>query len=895
MIIITVYRQPNDEKGGHPSKNNEFKHALKKLKEVLLKFAGKLPDILMCGDFNLPHAKWPECEFSSGASSEERLMLEELKEFSCEFFLTQFISQPTHKDKNTLDLIFCNNSNLIHSYTSVPTSHSLSHHYLVTAATNFDTMNSEYPKNRTSMNDFDELNFFSENIDWDSVNNEFCDIDWDTEFQNLSPNEILDKFLSITTKISEKYVPKKRIFTKKHIIPKDRRTLMRKRSRINKQIINVKSTKRKEKLHKNLVEIECKIQDSLKHQALNDELQAIHAIKKNPKYFYSYANKLQKVRTKIGPLLNKNGEYTEDSKEMANILQKQYVSIFTTKKTVYSPKNTCTNIIDDINFTEEDIVKAITDISPSSAAGPDGFPVMMLNKCKNSLSKPLHMLWRKSLDTGAIPEILTKGHIIPIFKTGDKGLPENYRPVTLTSQITKLFEKIIRNSIANHLEENNLYNQTQHGFRNGRSCLSQLLEHYDHVLNMLEEGYNVDTIYLDFSKAFDKVNFNVLLKKIQAIGISGKLYDWLHSFLINRKQVVVVNGSISKSETVLSGVPQGTVLGPLLFLIMIMDINEDVKNSMLSSFADDTRVMRGIQSSDDSNLLQLDLNIVYEWANKNDMSFNSCKFELVQYGKNEILKEQSAYKTDKNSFISKKNVVKDLGILMSSDGTFKDHIFNVANRAKTMCSWILRTFQSRSPSLMLTLWKTMVLPILDYCSQLWNPCKVSEIQLLESIQRSYIRKIDGSHNLTYWNQLKKFKLMSLQRRRERYIIIYTWKMLERIVPNIGINCYTSNRRGRVCFIESNKRGSFQSLQHNSFRFAAPRLFNILPKTIRNTTSCNVEKFKQTLNKFLCQIPDEPLITGYTKFRCTNTNSIIDMAEWKCIDESRGGHPWKPYS
>ena len=275
----------------------------------------------------------------------------------------------------------------------------------------------------------------------------------------------------------------------------------------------------------------------------------------------------------------------------------------------------------DIIFGENDIIEAIDDISPTAAAGPDGFPAILLKQCKEALSKPLFLLWRKFLDLGMTPESLKMGHIIPTHKGGSNGVASHYRPVALTSHIIKIFEKIVRKNIVDFMERHDLFNNNQHGFRMGRSCLSQLLSHYDKILSLLEQGLNVDVIYLDFSKAFDKLDFHIILKKLKELGITGKLGRWIHSFLTGRNQSVLVNGTRSAPTPVLSGVPQGSVIGPLLFLVLIGDIDEFVNYSFLSSFADDTRVAKGIRNIQEASQLQLDLNEVYAWAESNNMTF----------------------------------------------------------------------------------------------------------------------------------------------------------------------------------------------------------------------------------------------------------------------------------
>ena len=304
-------------------------------------------------------------------------------------------------------------------------------------------------------------------------------------------------------------------------------------------------------------------------------------------------------------------------------------------------------------------------------------------------------MWRKSLDTGEIPGILKTAHVIPVHKGGSHGIPKNYRPIALTSHLIKVFEKVMRNRIMAYMERNRLFNPSQHGFRLGQSCLSQLISHYDCILELLANGGNVDVIYIDFAKAFDKVDFMVTLRKLNELGISGKIGKWIHSFLTNRSQVVLVNNARSKPMSVKSGVPQGSVLGPLLFLILIGDIDQDLARAFLSSFADDTRIGGQISTEEDAAALQTDLNTVYSWTSRNNMELNGDKFECLRYGSDHTLQSQTSYKSNSGSDIQDKDSVRDLGVTIINDGTFKRHINNVVTEAKSQCSWIFRTFGTR--------------------------------------------------------------------------------------------------------------------------------------------------------------------------------------------------------
>lgn len=227
----------------------------------------------------------------------------------------------------------------------------------------------------------------------------------------------------------------------------------------------------------------------------------------------------------------------------------------------------------DIHITPGDTEKAIKELKINSTAGPDGVPAILLLKCSKQLAHPLYKLWRCSLDTGVIPQLLKTAIVCPIYKGGDRRLPKNYRPLALTSHLIKTFEKCARNKIVKYMEDSHLFNDKQHDFRKGRSCLSKLLAHQDWVLNKLAERKNVDVVFLDFAKAFDKVDHGILLHKVKALGITGKIGKWVHAFLTNRLQAVAVDGYTSEKIPVVSGVPQGSVLGPLLFLIHMGDIS----------------------------------------------------------------------------------------------------------------------------------------------------------------------------------------------------------------------------------------------------------------------------------------------------------------------------------
>ena len=900
LVLINVYRQPDNQ--AHRSTSKEFAEALNRISDCLREISSPIPDIIITGDFNLPHVNWEIVNTTTGVPSVEKQCFLKLKLFMEEYFLSQVVLHPTHYQGNVLDLVLTNNNKLVYDYQCVNTLQSVSHHKIIEVQTSFCFGNNLPPVTNNSVTQedsksFDRLNFHDENINWSLVCEELQRINWALEFQDLNIDEIADRLINISLECAVKYVPLKKSYSKKtHCIPRERRLLMARRRRINKRLLHITSPSNKSALNIELIEIEKKLQKSYQFSREASEAKAVKNIKKNSKFFYAFAKKFSKVKSNIGPL--KDGDnIVFDNSKMANMLAEQFSSVYSSPKgtipsaeSLFSGSN-LTPSLSDIPFDTNDMIEALESLNSFSGSGPLRFPSVFLKKCKHQFAVPLCMLWKRSLSEGYIPMSFKQTDILPLYKKGSVGCPENYRPIANSSHLIKVFEKIVRKYIVKYLDDNNMFNPNQHGFRSNRSCLSQLLAHYDEILHQMEEGLGIDVVYLDFSKAFDKVDFHILLNKLKHLGIDGKLGRWLYAFLIKRTQTVVVNGARSFQILVKSGVPQGSVLGPLLFLILMSDIDSNVQSSMVSSFADDTRACKGVSSKEDVALFQSDLSKIYEWADKNNMVFNSVKFELIRYNTPACIKE-SVYKDCSNKVITAKNCITDLGVIMCNSGKFSDHVQKVHTSMKNMSGWVLRTFKTRYKDVMLTNWKVLILPLHDYCSQLWSPHKPGEIQSLELLQWFFLKKIKSGVALSdYWEALNFYKLYSLQRRRERYQIIYVWKIIEGIVPNPVIysnvssgnfvNSYMSTRLGRKCTvpaIPTRASSTVKNIRFSSFHVHGCRLFNILPAHVRNFTDSTVDKFKYKLDNFLSTVPDLPHLPGLKKFCPASSNSLIDIMQ-----------------
>ncbi|KAI8490996.1 hypothetical protein Bbelb_314150 [Branchiostoma belcheri] len=282
--------------------------------------------------------------------------------------------------------------------------------------------------------------------------------------------------------------------------------------------------------------------------------------------------------------------------------------------------------MDDIQISTAGIEKLLAKLNPAKAAGPDGITprVLALKELAKELSPILTTIYQSSLRTGQVPQDWKEALVTPVFKKGEHYKASNYRPISLTSVPAKILEHVLVSSIMHHLESNNILSTQQHGFRKHRSCETQLLEFTEEVFSAMENGVTADVIIMDFAKALDRVNHSLLVHKLDYYGIRGNTNRWIGSFLSDRRQAVVVSGTQSSYVSVRSGVPQGTVIGPSLFIVYINDLPQRI-SSPSRLFADDTAVYRLITSPKDPPKLQEDLNKLEDWGRELDMSFHPDK------------------------------------------------------------------------------------------------------------------------------------------------------------------------------------------------------------------------------------------------------------------------------
>ena len=936
-VNIVIYRPPKTRKA-------IFDTILDEVEDIIGNMSNPKPTILISGDFNFPFIKWENCEeelcvakasvkTKSNARKDEKLQFERLNNICEEQGMVQTISQAT-RENNTLELMYTNEISMV---TDIDINKSaVSDHKRIVIGTTYKIKGEIEENNKRKEEGMRAINLRSKKVDWREINNELKIRlkNWNEECREENAIETTEKFILILENVCKENAPKKSRTKEEEKEYKEIRKLKNRNKSLNRKKRNAKTEERKKELEQEIYNTEKKIIDIRQDKKLEEEREAIKCIRKNPKMIHSMISKKKNRKQKtIGPFKENNMIIT-DGQKITNILKNEYKSQFseiteTDENEIDIFKNIKEDDLNDIDITKEDVMKAIECLDENSAAGPDGVPAILLLKTKNEIAEPLRIILRKSIDETEIANIMKIAYITPIHKGGSRQEPGQYRPVSLTSHIMKLFERIIQKKIIEHLKNYKLFNEGQHGFVPGRSTMSQLVSHYNDIFEATAEGTRIDTVFLDFAKAFDKVDHGILLRKIKEHGIGGKIGKWIREFLKNRKFRVVASGYMSEEEDVESGVPQGTVLAAILFVIMISDIDKEInkryrdqnnqeenseeiiekpqddseKNkgkktntTRVRSFADDTRVNKKIRDERDMEEMQRDLEIIYEWAKRNKMVFNEKKIEQMTHGKTEVrinektkrLVEVKSYKTTNGENIEIKENVKDLGVLASSDLKFEEHIEKIVTMGKIAMSEIMTTFMIREMESMLLIYKTYVRSKMEYGNIIWSPNEFKSIDKIEKVQQAFTKQIKGLENLDYYERLRRCGLFSMERRRERYLIIYGWQQLEGIKENqMNLRESEVGRTRRIQLPDVPYNGinglrilpSAKTKLANSPARRTMALFNCLPVNLREIRGKSTNYFKLKLDEWIKKIPDQPKCKGYEARTQADTNSIVDQIRY----------------
>ncbi|MEW8544372.1 MAG: reverse transcriptase domain-containing protein, partial [Candidatus Thiodiazotropha sp.] len=761
LLMGCIYRSPS-------STQENSEHLLSLLRNVRQE---KYSHILIMGDFNHKEINWIDNSTIVGENHIASIFLECIRDT----FLFQHVKEPTrireNNEPSTLDLIFTNEENMVNTLNYYPGLGKSDHLVLVYNYICFT-------ENEQDCTD-KKLNYFKG--DYPAISKSLEEIEWATVFSGLDLSQSWLFFAEKLVELSEKHIPvsKAREGRNKNN-PYVTRSALEAIKKKHTKWLKYKYCKTAEnygnyKKARNIVTTE------LRRGKYFYEKDLTARIKNENKLFWGYVRSKTKTKATVSKLTNDEGNFSESNQETAEILNKFFASVFVTEGDEDLPVFDQRNYIqplETVNITEDLVSKAIDRLNPTKSQGPDCIHPKVLKEIQ-IVKKPLKIIFEKSLQEAKIPDIWKKANVTAIFKKGERNKAENYRPISLTSVPGKLMERLVRNAIVDHMTVNNLFSVSQHGFISGKSCITQLLEFLEDITEEIDNGKDVDIIYLDFCKAFDKVAHQRLLKKIEKYGIIGKLHAWIKDFLSNRQQRVVIKGSTSDWTDITSGIPQGSVLGPILFLIYINDLPGAI-NGLMKIFADDAKIYYAVDSRDTPFLLQEDISRAEQWAEDWKMSFNFNKCHHLHVGEADEVFRYNMGTGDNKTEIERVKSEKDLGVTIDEKLKFREHITQKVNIANRNLGIIFRTFMFMDKEMFLNLYKSMVRPHLEYATQIWSPKYKKDKIIIENVQRRATRLLKCIQHLPYHERLKKLGLPTLEYRRERADMVQVYKILHNI-------------------------------------------------------------------------------------------------------------------
>lgn len=706
------------------------------LLDVLSNILDKHPNdnIILAGDFNLPCIQW---------SSGDAVLL---KKGSIEFqqCASLLINQTSYaglnqyntmvnSHLNTLDLVFANFSLGIKKSDSPLVKEDTFHPTIIMDATDI-----LIPPLKTAS--YNKLLFMK--ADYLAINNHFLSTDWQSLLLSCNVEDAINNLYTTFNNAIEKHVPQV-TRSNTYVYP----------VWYSRELIRLIKEKAKAhanwKRHNNKFEYQIfselranvkRLQNSCYKSFIR---YSEDKIKSCPKLFWSYVKSKRKNNANYPKLMFYEQKCLSDEKEICLAFNEFFCKNFSIPSvgriTTFPEKIISTDTLHTINISEDFVKTLLRSIDTNKGAGSDKIPPIFYVKCVDSLAAPIACVFNRCFREGFFPRIWKTAHIVPIHKKGTKSSIDNYRPISILNTLGKLIEKAAHHHIYPFVYRN--IPPQQHGFIRGRSTNTNLAIFTNDVLRGMDGGSQVDVIYTDFEKAFDRVDHIILRRKLQELGICGDLLRWMESYLRNRCQAVVVGGHCSDFIDIPSGVPQGSILAPLLYAVYLYDVGRCFQSANYLMYADDTKIYYNIKKLSDCEDLQQDLNNLNKYYSENNITINinKCMHITFTRKKKAIMFDY----TISNTNIKKTNQVRDLGVLLDHKLLFNEHISDIITRSYKSLGFILRVSKPFSDiKCFKILYFAYVRSILEYCSNIWSPQYITYTQDIENIQAKFLKHLN---------------------------------------------------------------------------------------------------------------------------------------------------------
>ena len=797
-------------------------------------------DVILLGDLNAPDVNWSTLSASSPFSSS-----------LCNAFYSnnyiQMVTQPTHHKGNTLDLIFTNAPARLNNICVDSTGKFLkSDHYPVTA----DIFSISIHTNTHPPNQPAPLNYLKADLPQLAYH---LSLDIETFTQTLGNSPIVWEDLKyVILNCCECFIPRAKIPSK----PSPRWFNSSIRHQLNRTRTLKRRVKKRPTLHMQdkLTTAELTLQTAMLEAKENYLSTLVGSFKTQPKKLYGYLNSLTESKYKPQSIVH-NNQIVRDPRQKAELFNKFFNLTFTKSNFKLPPVSSLqvpTIQLSRISFTELEVYEALAQLDPQKAMGCDMISPLVLKLCADTLAQPLHSFFSTCIELGTIPQEWKIHKICPIPKSGNLLEVKNYRPISLLSIVSKVLERIIFNKIIDFLRPK--FSKQQFGFQKNKSSLSQLLSSFAYILEEIDKGSTVDMIFLDLKKAFDTVPHEELLFKLWNIGITGPLWFWFKSYLANRQHFVSVDNNSSTLLPVLSGVPQGSILGPVLFLVYINDLPEQINYASCYLFADDTKLIKSIRGINDRLLMQSDVDSLHRWCEQWKLKLNASKCQTLSVSlSNHHQNHQCQHYSIDGAKLDSTNSQRDLGVLVKCDLSWTDHLNQICGRGYRSLNMIRRTIP---PGVTIILKKQLYISLvrshLTYCSQLWRPRMVKDILSVERVQRKATKYVLSDYSNDYKLRLQSLHMLPLMYWLELQDIMFLVKCLQD--PHDCMNI-----RSHVSFSPSGTRaGSGNKLKYEYRRTSngrhfyfnrIVRLWNKLPSSCIDLTK-SFATVRHTVRAFL---------------------------------------------
>ena len=818
----------------------------------------KLNRHILIGDFNFHEVSWPD-----GHTSCE-LQHKFLDFLTSDLGHTQLISNPTHKSGNTLDLIFTNIPALIKNVKILDQNElCLSDHFGVKFNVDMKVKFKDSPKTKS-------YNYRKAN--WVRLNNSLRQVNWRAVLDSSDPHTAWPRFKAILSNLCDSCIPKKTIksrfqppwFDSRADKIRDKKELWRKRA---KDATN--ETERKacdEKFRSFRREFKKTMNENLR---LNVEDESDPAL--ISKKFWSHVKSKSKS-TRIPETVRHGDRFRSNLADQANLFNNYFYEQFSEESNYDIDIDYTTDQFYDLRFNSHDVFLILRSINPSKAAGPDGIHGTVLKNCASSLALPISILFNVSFSTGCIPAEWKAALVVPVHKKGDKGSVENYRPISLTSLVMKVFERCIKTAL--YLACVDKLDTRQHGFVNDKSCTTQMVPFTDDLALALNNRSRMDIIYFDFAKAFDSVSHDIILHKLKnQYNVDGLMLKFIRSYLKDRTQKVVVGGFTSSFLPIKSGVPQGSILGPLLFVLFINDMFSCVsEGTNIALYADDTKIWREILSYNDHIILQNDIDNLFNWSIINKMVFHPHKCKVLSVTRQRNILDNLPFNiyfySLSRTIIDYVDSQTDLGVEITPRLLWKSHCDKLASKAssklgllKRTCHFTVNRRQKRS------FYLAIVRSIFEHCSVIWAPQHQYLIEKFSVIQKRAVKWIFGEQFASYSDEVlvEKQRELNILPIKLKFILndlVMFYKIVNELVP-ISLPSYISvcepddvryTRRNATIQNLSDRSTYVSSVTPNcdvfkhSFFYRTLHKWNKLPVSVREAFP--LSKMKSALSEFL---------------------------------------------